>query len=143
VLGGLITSRAENKEDKVPIIGDIPGLGWLMRHQTDSTSRTELLVVLTPQIVRTVEDYRNLSARERDNMHLIPGELLSDPLMQGLRREEPLGFDELRGEPQPLDVPADGAEEPYGPVRPALQPERSPAEDPDTYNVPLTLRTGS
>ena len=142
VLGGLITSRAGNTENKVPILGDIPGLGWLMRSQSDNTTRTELLVVLTPQIIRTVEDFRSLSVRERDNMSLTPGELLSDPLMQGLRRGEPQGVDELHGTPQPLDdLPADGADEPYGPVRPTFRPEPEPADEPDTYNVPLTWRT--
>jgi general secretion pathway protein D len=148
VLGGLITSRRENREQKVPLIGDIPGLGLLFRNQQDTSRRTELLVVLTPHVIRTVEDYRELSIRERDRLVVTPIEVLSDPLMEGLQ----LSTDEaqdmearrnkdtlpLREAPAPLDnaVPS----EEYGPLRPVLRPEPPPAP-PDSYDVPLSLRT--
>jgi len=53
-LGGLITSRSQQREQKVPILGDLPGLGALFRYQNDSSKRTELLIVLTPRVLRTV-----------------------------------------------------------------------------------------
>ena len=36
---------------KVPLLGDIPLLGALFRSQTDSSDRTEVIVLLTPQIL--------------------------------------------------------------------------------------------
>jgi general secretion pathway protein D len=149
VLGGLITSRVENREQKVPLIGDIPGLGLLFRNQTDSTKRTELLVVLTPHVVRTVDDYRALSVAERDRMEVIPTDVLSDPLMQGLRvsPEEVREIEAEQGGPALIgrETPAardENTRDQYGPLRPARQPETAPApSEPDSYDVPLTYRT--
>ncbi len=140
VLGGLITSRKENREQKIPILGDVPGLGLLFRNQNDTSRRTELLVVLTPHVLRSVEDYRDLSTRERDYTGLIPPETLADPLLQSLRRplDEPLPDQPpLRGEPQNLPA-EDDDEDLYSPVRPALKPEERDQIDPDSYDVPLS-----
>ncbi|GEM_PF-1673255 len=149
VLGGLITSRVENREVKVPILGDIPGLGLLFRTQTDTTNRKELLVVLTPHVIRTVDDYRELSLAERDTLEAIPNDVLTDPLMQGLRvSPDDLPALEARERsrrgpaqpPGPKSAPPQ-AEEEYGPMRPALRPEPAPPDD-DSYNVPLSLKPG-
>ena len=149
VLGGLITSRSENREQKVPILGDIPGLGWLFRNQNDTSRRTELLVVLTPHVVREVREYRDLSLVERDRMSVIPMDMLTDPLLQGLR----MAPEELSAlEPGPgvadlilRETPSEEAEEPdhetYGPLRPALRPDQPESEtNPNSYDVPLTSR---
>ncbi len=148
VLGGLITSRVENREQKVPILGDIPGLGWLFRNQSDTTRRTELLVVLTPQVIRTVDDYRMASVTERDRIRIIAPEVLSDELMENLRLEpSPLPDKENgngRSAPIPRETPRrdDRPEsEMYGPLRPALRPDKPPIIDPDSYVVPLTYRS--
>jgi hypothetical protein len=85
VLGGLIRTRESVTDNKVPILGDIPVAGALFRAEQVDTERTELLLVLTPRIVRSVEDYRELSVRERDNSSVLSDEVLTNPLMQGLR----------------------------------------------------------
>ncbi len=150
VLGGLITSRTENREQKVPLVGDIPGLGLLFRHQQDTTKRTELLVVLTPHVIRTIDDYHALSVTERDRMEATPTEVLADPLMEGLQvtPEELKAIEARQGEAAPVRRSAPAREEKakespdelYGPLRPVLRPERPPAE-PDSYDVPVSLRT--
>jgi type II secretion system protein D len=147
LLGGLITSRTENKETKVPIVGDIPGLGLLFRNQNDNTKRTELLVVLTPHVVRTVEEFQELSLAQRDATKLVPDEILTDPLLQGLR-VEPSATPELEGEmAEPAVRDAVRREEPgvdedeYGPIRPTLRVEPKREADPDSYDVPVTLRS--
>jgi len=145
VLGGLITSRTENREQKIPILGDIPGLGLLFRNQKDSVKRSELLVVLTPRVIRSVDAFRGLSVSERDQMRVIPEEMLTDPLMQGLRvePEELPAVQPVRGTPQPdWSAPTTQpgllpAEEQYGPERPAPRPAQMP--DADSYDVPLTF----
>ncbi|KAB2949445.1 MAG: hypothetical protein KJ057_10050 [Phycisphaerae bacterium] len=66
VLGGLITSSQEYGETKVPIFGDLPLFGPLFRSATDVSRRTELMVVLTVEVLRTPQDARQMSGRERD-----------------------------------------------------------------------------
>ena len=52
VIGGLVAESTFESETKVPILGDIPILGYLFRSTSENTSRTELIFVITPKIVR-------------------------------------------------------------------------------------------
>ncbi len=140
VLGGLITSRVENREQKVPLVGDIPGLGMIFRNQSDDTKRTELLLVLTPRVVRTPEEYHDMSIVERDRLQLIDKDALSDPLMQNLQikgdGQEPATIP-VRREAAPADENLAPTEEEYGPFQPAMHGALMPAEDPNSYDLPL------
>lgn len=51
VIGGLIDEATDKQVTKVPILGDIPLLGWLFKRQGTSKIRTELLVFVTPNIL--------------------------------------------------------------------------------------------
>ncbi len=51
VIGGIFEQTEQNSETKVPFLGDVPYLGNLFKTRTRDTSRTELLVFLTPRVV--------------------------------------------------------------------------------------------
>lgn len=51
VIGGIYTQTESNEVNKVPVLGDIPVVGHLFKNTARSTSRTELLVFITPKIV--------------------------------------------------------------------------------------------
>ncbi|MFC1520802.1 AMIN domain-containing protein [Elusimicrobiota bacterium] len=51
VLGGLISDRKNKVKTKVPILGDIPLIGWLFKRTGEDSSRNELLIFVTPTIV--------------------------------------------------------------------------------------------
>ncbi len=51
VIGGLIQSSEEQRHTKVPILGDIPVLGYLFRTKKDTNVKTELLVILTARVI--------------------------------------------------------------------------------------------
>jgi len=51
-LGGLIQDRSEKVESGVPVIKDVPVLGNLFKQTDNVTDRTELLVMITPRVVR-------------------------------------------------------------------------------------------
>ena len=51
VIGGIFTMSEREDVNKVPLLGDIPVLGYLFKQRGKSTSKTELLVFLTPRIV--------------------------------------------------------------------------------------------
>lgn len=52
VLGGLIQDTAQNGVSQIPLLGNIPYIGGLFRYQNRSHSKTNLLVILRPYIVR-------------------------------------------------------------------------------------------
>jgi general secretion pathway protein D len=56
VLGGLMKEDDIEQISKVPLLGDIPILGWLFKSKSTSKSKTNMLIFLTPKIIRTQED---------------------------------------------------------------------------------------
>jgi general secretion pathway protein D len=52
VIGGLIRDDYIKTENKVPFLGDIPFLGWLFKYQTKMLDKTNLMIFLTPHILR-------------------------------------------------------------------------------------------
>lgn len=60
IIGGLIKDKTESGVTKVPLLGDLPGLGWLFRSKKDTKEKTELLIfvsptVITPQVIARME----------------------------------------------------------------------------------------
>jgi type IV pilus assembly protein PilQ len=51
VIGGIFTQDERNDVSKVPLLGDLPILGYLFQTRTKSITKTELLVFITPKIV--------------------------------------------------------------------------------------------
>jgi len=51
VIGGIFEQSEQSSETKVPFLGDVPVLGNLFKTRSRDTSRTELLVFLTPRVV--------------------------------------------------------------------------------------------
>ncbi|PKO27314.1 MAG: type IV pilus secretin PilQ [Betaproteobacteria bacterium HGW-Betaproteobacteria-5] len=51
VIGGVFITDSQNTVDKVPLLGDIPFLGWLFKYKNDTGKRRELLVFITPRVI--------------------------------------------------------------------------------------------
>ena len=52
VIGGVYTKDESDKTNKVPLLGDIPVLGWLFKNNAKVSSKAELLVFITPKILK-------------------------------------------------------------------------------------------
>jgi general secretion pathway protein D len=68
VIGGLISDKRTYSESKVPLLGDIPLLGYLFKYTKKSKSKTNLLVLLTPYVIKDqmdIEDIVQRKSRER------------------------------------------------------------------------------
>ncbi len=72
VIGGLISTQSADRENKVPILGDIPILGAAFKRKIKSDVKNELLIFLTPHVIRTPQDLSNASSEERQKMDLAP-----------------------------------------------------------------------
>ena len=64
VIGGLIRNVVGRSEEKVPVLGDIPVLGALFRKRTDQNEKRNLILVMTPYIIRNQEDLRTVFERK-------------------------------------------------------------------------------
>jgi general secretion pathway protein D len=65
VIGGLIGTSTERVSSGVPLLKDIPGLGYLFRRETTAKSRTELAIFITPYIIRNDAEADALFERAR------------------------------------------------------------------------------
>ena len=68
VLGGLIRDNTTNGKSGVPLLQDIPLIGSLFSAAAKRTDRTELLVIITPRVVRTPQDLRQVGQELKDRM---------------------------------------------------------------------------
>jgi general secretion pathway protein D len=64
IIGGLMRSLVNHSETKIPILGDIPVLGALFRTTTDQVQKTNLILILTPFIIREQSDLRTVFERK-------------------------------------------------------------------------------
>lgn len=73
VISGLVKRREQERYQKIPLLGDIPILGWLFRNSTIAKSTTSLMIFITPYVVYGANDlaaiYRK-KVEERDEMML-------------------------------------------------------------------------
>ncbi|MBN1203814.1 MAG: type II secretion system secretin GspD [Myxococcaceae bacterium] len=64
VLGGIMQDRTIESTSKVPVLGDIPIVGHLFRETTRRKTKTNLLLFLTPYIIRDQTDFRTIFERK-------------------------------------------------------------------------------
>ncbi len=71
VIGGLVQDRETVAESKVPLLGDVPLLGYLFKFKQRRSTKINLLILLTPRIVESESDMQKLlEDRQRRNMLL-------------------------------------------------------------------------
>ncbi len=64
VIGGLMRDTKLVSHQKIPILGDLPVLGFLFRNSTTRTQKTNLLLILTPYVIQSQEDLRKVFTRK-------------------------------------------------------------------------------
>jgi general secretion pathway protein D len=60
VLGGLMEDKESEEVVKVPVLGDIPIIGWLFKGKTTEKVKKNLLIFITPKIIRNSQDNSDL-----------------------------------------------------------------------------------
>ncbi|CAN2533652.1 Type+3+secretion+system+secretin [Methylocapsa aurea] len=61
MLGGLIQDSRTRGSSQVPVLGDVPFFGNAFKDKTDSAGKTELLIMITPHVVRTLGEARDIT----------------------------------------------------------------------------------
>lgn len=70
VLGGMIQDRATNTRNQVPLVGQIPVVGNLFKNKDDEIRRTELLIAITPRVIKDTGQMRAITDEFRDKMNM-------------------------------------------------------------------------
>jgi type II secretory pathway component GspD/PulD (secretin) len=70
IIGGLMEKNKVESKRKVPLLGDIPVLGWAFRRTVKEDTKTELLIFLTPYIVQDPSQLGQMTAMESGDAQL-------------------------------------------------------------------------
>ena len=132
ILGGLITKNRTAFERKVPYLADIPIVGKLFKSEGVTENRKELLIILTPHIVRDDTDLNRVNAEEYARMSWCLGNVIethgdigpSDPLSEMF--EEGVIYSELEATGEALPSGSQVMPEPTGMPTPANSVEPTP-----------------
>jgi general secretion pathway protein D len=91
IIGGLMANAKTVNDSKIPFLGDIPGLGLLFRRRVNTTTKTELMIFLTPHIVAEQSQLASLTTREKQDSVLLPKGFTEEELnkfIDGLPKKE-------------------------------------------------------
>ncbi len=66
VIGGLMRDSVVNTRTKIPVLGDLPVLGFLFRKTEKQTRKTNLLLILTPYVIQDQNDLRKIFERKME-----------------------------------------------------------------------------
>ncbi|MEJ2032104.1 MAG: type II secretion system secretin GspD [Deltaproteobacteria bacterium] len=79
VLGGLISSTVQDVVTKVPLLGDIPVLGWLFKRKKTGEVKRNLLIFITPHIIKNASDLAQVTSKARQEMSDFKGTDMREP----------------------------------------------------------------
>lgn len=68
ILGGIMRSTVSSTVKKIPLLGDIPILGNLFRSTSKNNQKTELLVFMTPRVVRNPEEASSITDQQKSDL---------------------------------------------------------------------------
>jgi len=83
-IGGLMQDQKTDTDSKIPLLGDIPGLGLLFHHKIHSVNKTELIIFLTPYVIRSPDDLVQMTQDEKSRADLPPAAFPARELNQYL-----------------------------------------------------------
>jgi general secretion pathway protein D len=138
-LGGLITKLDTKNENKIPWLGDLPGIGAAFRYRTYDNKKLELVIIMTPHIVRNRDERECILAEESRRIDWDLGDMMrvhgsgnSMPCMPELMSETQSKTQPFRiypGRPGWVEM-APQAVAPAENTPPAPQPAVQPAPQP-------------
>ena len=143
VLGGLITKSKRSINRRVPYLSNIPVLGLLFRYDQFVGQRTELLIILTPHVVRNEADAERIKQLESSRMSWCLGDAEKLQGDMGIRKRGSAEFDDVETKVIYPDLdprgtnPVDPDPNPNA-EGPELLPPGSPGPD-DMQGPPYTL----
>jgi general secretion pathway protein D len=130
VLSGLMRDDIIESEKKIPILGDIPVLGWLFKSSKTEKTKTNLLVFITPRIIKQYDNIRKVLNKKLDERDEFIRENLGSRDLAGKRISQlKTSLPELTViEPLPQKQP----QESTNPINNPSSPDRGD-EDPSSY----------
>ncbi len=81
IMGGLAKDKKEKTVKKIPILGDIPGVGFLFRSTSDNVTKTDLVILLTPHIMSgesSFSDFDEVKPKDGFIAKMVDGKIVKE-----------------------------------------------------------------
>ena len=144
VIGGLTQDKTTVTDSKVPLLGDIPILGWLFKKSLRNKVKTSLNVYITPHIVRNSEDLEKIYSqkiKDRDDfLKIYYGDKYRDQEFYSKLPTEEAG---KAPPPKKEDFSNNNENQNNTQVDPLPKKAPLPSEDPNPINAPSSNGSGS
>jgi general secretion pathway protein D len=137
-LGGLLDDNERRTLEKIPLLGDIPGIGQLFRSRSKARNKTNLMVFIRPTILRSRQDAQDMTAQRYS--YIRGRQLLANPkrepsldeLVRDYMGTEPPAPAAPRADDQVIDgriIPAEQGRQSQSIIRPVeVPPAQAPAK---------------
>ena len=74
MIGGIIGDDIQDNVNKIPLLGDLPVLGYLFKKESQKVSRVNLYIFLTPRIIRNPMEAGNITGEKKEHALMKQGE---------------------------------------------------------------------
>jgi len=147
VIGGLIRDNLTSSTTKVPLLGDIPILGWLFKFKSTKIEKTNLMIFITPYIIKNETEASELTRQKEERLEEFRKEYFIEKKgsQTGLKKdkaaEKPTAAEQPKAAVQPkaAEKPAPGGMQ--------QEPQKTPAPDqtqkPSSDAQPPAEKTGA
>jgi type II secretory pathway component GspD/PulD (secretin) len=88
IIGGLIREETHRGSAGIPFLYKIPILGYFFGSKQDQLSRFELIILLTPHVVKNIQEAKDVTSDYVDRITGTTKEITREELMKGLKREK-------------------------------------------------------
>ncbi|MDA8098061.1 MAG: hypothetical protein M0042_00380 [Nitrospiraceae bacterium] len=130
VIGGLIRDNEVSTTSKVPLLGDIPLLGWLFKTKTTRLEKTNLMIFITPYIIKNENDAGELAQKKNQ-------------ALEDFRKEYRIEKKKIEPSVIPAPKSAPSVTAPVKPAEPAeLRSSEKPAELAPEGTKPAETKSG-
>lgn len=75
VIGGIIGQDSTDSNTRIPLLGDLPLLGWLFRTDSKNTTRTNMFIFVTPRIIKNPADIAAVTMQKEDRLEKVMPEV--------------------------------------------------------------------
>ena len=95
VLGGLVKETNSKVDSKIPVLGDIPIIGWLFKNSETERKKSNLIVFITPHIIHSAKEHKIILSRKlKERMNFIRQFTgTKDPNQHVIKEMQPKEFD--------------------------------------------------
>lgn len=83
VIGGLMQTKVQDQNARMPGLGDVPGVGGLFRQTKNRSVKSELVILLRPLVIDSAEDWSRAVDDSRQRIRGLGGEIERDTLLPG------------------------------------------------------------